>query len=321
MKEIGGYLELENFMGCEYYKNSIALNTARNALAYLAKARNMQKIYIPYFLCDSVSGVCDREGIAYEYYHIDENFKPLFDGKIEGGAWLYVVNFYGQLSKEDIIEYKKKFGQIILDNVQAFFDAPIEGIDTIYSCRKFFGVPDGAYLISDCGFFDIDTDSSKERMKHLLGRYEGKTASDYYADFKANDHSFVELPVRYMSRLTHNILGAIDYVSIAEKRSENWRTLHDKLGGFNKLKLTVPCGPYMYPFYWFDGMKIRKALAEKKIYVPTLWPNVMNFDSCELEKDYAQNILPLPCDQRYGTDDMARIIGEITRLTNDFYGG
>lgn len=35
---------------------------------------------------------------------------------------------------------------IILDNTQSFFQKPISGIDTIYSCRKYFGVPDGAYL-------------------------------------------------------------------------------------------------------------------------------------------------------------------------------
>ena len=314
MKEIGGYLELENFIGREYYQNSIALNTARNALAYLVKARSIKKIYIPYFLCDSVSGVCDREGIAYEYYHIDADFKPVFEREIKDGEWVYIVNFYGQLKENDVLNYRNRFGRIIVDNVQAFFSEPIEDVDTIYSCRKFFGVPDGAYLISDCPRLDVDTDFSKERMKHILGRYEGSSASDYYADFKANDRSFVELPVRYMSRLTHNILGAIDYESCAAKRNENFSLLHRSLGGFNKLNLNIPYGPYMYPFYCADGMMIKKALAEKKIYVPTLWPNVLNFDGCELEKDYAQNILPLPCDQRYDREDMARIIYEITAL-------
>ena len=33
--------------------------------------------------------------------------------------------------------------------------------------------------------------------------------------------------------------------------------------------------------------------------------------SCELEKDYAENILPLPCDQRYDTEDMKKVIEEV----------
>ena len=314
MKEIGGYLELENFAGNEYYPDSIALNTARNALVYLVKAKGIEKIYIPYFLCDSVSGVCEREKIAYEYYHIDESFHPVFDKKIKEGEWVYIVNFYGQLDEDDVLKYKNRFDRIIFDNVQAFFSAPVKDVDTIYSCRKFFGVSDGAYLISDCPRLDIAVDSSKERMKHLLGRYEERTASDYYMDFKANDRSFSELPVRYMSRITHNLLGAINYVDIAEKRNKNFAALHSRLSSYNKLNLKTLYGPYMYPFYCADGMTVKKALAEKNIYVPTLWPNVLDFEECELEKDYAKNILPLPCDQRYDINDMLRIIAEVTAL-------
>ena len=39
-----------------------------------------------------------------------------------------------------------------------------------------------------------------------------------------------------------------------------------------------------------------------------------NFED-SIEYDYATNILPLPCDQRYGIDDMKRIIIEINNLT------
>ena len=53
-------------------------------------------------------------------------------------------------------------------------------------------------------------------------------------------------------------------------------------------------------------MELKKRLAEKKIYVATLWPNVLKCDGA-LEKDYAENILPLPCDQSYDVNDMKRI--------------
>ena len=61
-KEIGVYFELETFSGTEYYSNLIPLNNARNALAYVLKARKIKKIYLPHFLCDSVAKVCEREG-------------------------------------------------------------------------------------------------------------------------------------------------------------------------------------------------------------------------------------------------------------------
>ena len=67
----------------------------------------------------------------------------------------------------------------------------------------------------------------------------------------------------------------------------------------------------MYPFWCENGAAVRKLLAEKKIYIPTLWPNVLELDGCSLEKEYAKNILPLPIDQRYGEEDIERVANEL----------
>ncbi len=316
MKEIGGYFGLEPLINNEYYTNLIAVNNARNGLLYLLKAKKIKKLYIPYLLCDSVPGVCDREGYSYEYYHITPDFLPIFEKDLSDGEYLYVVNYYGQIDNSKAQELKQHFGNVILDNVQAFFQIPIPGIDTVYSCRKFFGVPDGGYVATDAVLNEaVLQDVSKDRMHHVLGRFEGECASDYYGDFKANDHSFVELELRAMSKLTHNILGAIDYEAVRTKREGNFALLHAHLCKKNKLPLTCPVGPYAYPFYCDDGMTVKKKLAEKKIFVATLWPNVLNMTDT-LEKDYAENVLPLPCDQRYDASDMMRIIEEVTQCIN-----
>lgn len=311
MKEIGGYLELETFPNKELYGDLIAVNSARNALLYILKARKIKKLYIPYFLCDTVSGVCNREGYAYEYYNIDKNFCPVFNKRLKNDEFIYVVNYYGQLDNSKLLELKEIHKNIICDNVQAFFQSPVKDVDTVYSCRKFFGVPDGGYVATDC-LLDIPlkTDISMDRMKHVLGRYEGNSATEYYGDFKSNDSSFANLELRAMSKLTHNIMGAVDYEKIRLKREENFKNLHSMIGSKNKLSLSPPIGPYAYPFYCSNGLVIRKKLAENKIFVPTLWPEVVETDQT-LEKDYAANILPLPCDQRYGFEDMIRIFEEI----------
>lgn len=309
-QEIGGYFQLEKLINKEYYSNLIALNSARNALLYVLKARKIKKIYLPYFLCNSVEEMCKRENFEYEFYHIGQDFLPIFDKKLGDDEFLYIVNYYGQVNEEIIKQLHVQYGNIIIDNVQAFFQKPTQGVDTIYSCRKFFGVPDGSYLFTLAKIEDtFETDVSKDRMKHLLGRYEG-TATEYYEDFKANDHSFKDLGLCYMSALTHNILGAIDYKQVKQKREENYAVLARSLGAKNLLLLHMPVAPYCYPFYCKNGMEIKKRLAQKKIFVPTLWPNVLELEGT-LEKDYAENILPLPCDQRYGKEEMKYILKEI----------
>lgn len=71
-KEIGGYLELEEPAGQEYYPDLCGVNLGRTALLWLMEARRCKKIYLPFFLCDSVTGACERSGAEIEFYHMDE---------------------------------------------------------------------------------------------------------------------------------------------------------------------------------------------------------------------------------------------------------
>ena len=313
MKEIGGYFGLESFGGRELYAGLLALNSARNALLYLLKARDIKKLYIPYYLCDCVSNTCDKYGCEYEYYRIGRELLPQVERSFSGGEYLYIVNIFGQISNEMIISLKEKYGNIIVDNVQAFFQPPVEGIDTIYSCRKFFGVPDGGYLSADVHLAEeIPQDSSRERMTHLLGRFE-RTASEHFSDYLANEAVIDELHLALMSPVTKNILRAVDYDDVRNRRNANYKILAAALDKINPLSPTQPEGAYVYPFYAKNGMEIKRTLAAKKIFVPTLWPNVLECEA-EYERDLVANTLPLPCDQRYGEEDMQRIIDELMPL-------
>ena len=53
-KEIGGYFQLEEMPGEEYYSDLYRVNLGRTALLWLLKSRKCKKIILPYFLCESV---------------------------------------------------------------------------------------------------------------------------------------------------------------------------------------------------------------------------------------------------------------------------
>lgn len=310
MKEIGGYIELDTYTGPMLYEDGIKLNCGRNALAYIIKAKNINKINVPKFMCDSNDKVLIENGVEVIYYNIGLDFKPQikdYDG------WLYVVNFYGQLTNEYIVTLGKN---VIVDNAQAYFQHPVKGVDTIYTCRKFFGVPDGAILYTD-KLIEINLmDESYNRMNFLLGRFE-RTASEFYKDYVDNNHFFKDEPIKIMSKLTENLLHGLDYDVIKKKRTENFSYLNSKLASINKLTLKIPEGAFMYPLYIDNGFEIRKKLQDKKIFIPTLWPAVFNLCSeNDLEYDMAKNILPIPVDQRYGIDEMNIIINYILELLN-----
>ena len=312
MKEIGGFIEFEYYQGKQFHDNAIKLNCSRNALAYLIKLHGIRHIYLPYFLCDTVLQVCKKNNIEISFYHIDENFLPVLPDADFSKDWLYVVNYYGQLSNKKIKNISKNINNLIIDNVQAFFQNPIPHVPTIYNCRKFFGVTDGAYLYSDKKLSEkLEKDISYNRMEYLFGRFE-KTANEFYTQYATNNDLFETEPVKEISLITENIMKSLDYKYIQKVRTENFKYLHKQLQNINKLNLTVPDGAFAYPLFTENGAEIRKKLLAEKIYIPTLWPDVLDIcNENDLEYKYAKNILPLPVDQRYGHKEMAYIVERI----------
>lgn len=311
MKEIGGFLELELHNGSEFHKQGIALNSGRNCLRYLIRARKIKTIWLPKLLCSAISDTCNEENVEILYYSIDKNFRPILPQSL-GENWLYLINYYGQYSVKEIRHLGQIYKNVIVDNAQAFYMKPIDGMDTIYTCRKFFGVPDGGYLYTDCTLPEVlQRDKSYNRLTFLAGRLEC-SASEFYSAYRENENWIDGLPLRKMSKVTQNILRGIDYEQIKKVRERNFKYLNEHLGFINELELSLPVGPYMYPLMIKDGAKIREKLQKQKIYIPILWPNVLeNLTSGEIDYSLAETILPLPCDQRYGIIEMDHLIQEI----------
>lgn len=314
MREIGGYLELDRYELPMLHDGAIALNCGRSCLRYLIKVHHITKILLPKFLCDSVIEVCKKEHVVIRYYSIKENFMPLnIENKLD--EWIYIVNYYGQLNNEQLQQIVDRYKNVIIDQTQAYYQLPIKGVDTFYSCRKFFGVADGAFLYTDTVLYNtFPQDESYHRMNYLLGRYE-KSATEFYCEYVSNNESFSKEPIKKMSKLTDNLLHGINYNKIRGIRTNNYRYLYEKFALLNKLELNKPEGAFMYPLYIEDGNKIRQKLRLLKIYIPILWPNVLN--SCkedECEYQMAKNILPLPCDQRYTEEEMIYMVEQIKSI-------
>ncbi len=314
MKEIGGYIELDNYHLPMLHEDAIALNCGRNCLAYLFMSRGIKKLKVPYFICNSVFDICDREKVEKRFYHIGSDFKPS-DVTLEPDEWLYIVNFYGQLSNDEINAIVKRFGRVIIDQANDYFASHLPGTDTFYTCRKWFGVADGAFLYTDKTLpDDFPTDESFDRMRFLLGRYE-RTAAEFYGEYSANNKYFATEPIKKMSKLTCNLLHGIDYEYVKSRRMKNFMYLQEKFEDVNQLKLTP--ATFMYPLLVENGAIIRKKLQEKKIYIPTLWPTVLEATEPDsLEHRMAENILPLPVDQRYTTEDMQYMVQEVIKCIN-----
>lgn len=309
MKEIGGYIELDTYTGKMLHEDAVKLNCGRNALEYLILAKGIKKLLMPWFMCISFNKVLERNNVKVRKYDVGLDLKPI-DVSREEDEWLLLVNYYGQLSND----YIKSFGKhVIVDSSMSYYQKPVEGMDTLFSCRKYFGVTDGAILYTDKFIDDLEQDVSYDRMNFLLGRFEAGP-QPFYKEYDTNNRQFSSHPVRTMSKLTYNLLHGIDYELVENRRTSNFEFLREEFDNINKLNLIIPPGPFMFPLYLENGADIRPKLIEKKIFVPTLWRTVFDFcDESSTAYELSKNILPIPIDQRYTIDDMKYIADEIKK--------
>lgn len=315
-RPIGGYYSLELSKSEEFHKNAIKLNTGRNCLEYILRARGYKKVYIPYYTCEVILEPFDKTRTEYVFYHIDDNFELNDNICLKQGEAILYTNYFG-LKQRYVETLARKYGQrLIVDNTQAFYAYPVAGIDTFYSGRKFFGVPDGAYLYTNA-VLDIafERDISWNRMNFLTKRID-LGAKNGYDDFRDVSRSLIMSPIKKMSLLTESLMRGINYNEIKQIRRNNYLFLHKNLRETNCLEfeLEEDAVPMVYP-YWGDGNKQRDYLIENKIFVAKYWPNVAScVGGCtSIEIDIANNLLPIPCDQRYGQAEMQTIINVLYR--------
>jgi len=315
-KEIGGYFELELKRGKEYYPDAIKLNSARNCLRYILLSQKPTKLFMPYYMDKSMMEESLRDLVEYEFYSINEQFEVDSDITLEEGEKIIYNNYCS--SKNGYIEkLANKYGdKLIVDNTHSFYSKPLQGIDTIYSLgSKYFGVPSGGYLYTTRKMnAQFEQDYSHAKMTHILGRTD-KTAWEFFEAFQQSKKGRNNQPIRSMSKITMAMMASIDYETAKNVRERNFYYLHSFLGQRNEIALDFSLlkGPMFYPFF-VEKNNLRQALINHKIYVPTYWPEVLEANGPnEFEKRISRYMLPLPIDQRYGIDEMKRIVQLITR--------
>lgn len=315
MTSIGGYFELELRKGDEYHPLAIRLNTGRNAFEYVLEAKQYRKVYLPYYTCKSMLEPIVKLKLDYSFYTIDKNFFPKLDfDSIQNNEVVVYTNYFGICDKH-VSTIAAKCINLIVDNAQAFFSRPLPGVDTFYSPRKFFGLPDGAYLYTDIILNRIlEKDVSYKRCEHLLGRLDNGAEAHFQA-YKDNSKNLISQPIKKMSNLTQCLLSNIDYQFVSDKRKHNFNLLHNELRSKNNLNLDFFHSgvPMIYPFLTDNGAKVKEQLIKHKVFVATYWPGVLEWSrENSFEAFLVENLIAIPVDQRYSSENLYGITKQIT---------
>ncbi|HET7175107.1 MAG TPA: hypothetical protein VFK21_03785 [Gammaproteobacteria bacterium] len=314
MKPIGGFLELELSQdGSSYHQTSLTYKSGRAAFNAILKHLHPSRVFVPFYCCDALLQPLQQGGIRYEFYPIGPSFEPLTLPSLSDGDLFVYVNYF-DLKRGCIERLSDQYRhRLVVDATQSFYMRGNGRSWFFNSCRKFFGVPDGAYLYVpegyEKGFRTPEEENTRYIPDHLFYRFKGDMENGYAAALQ--NEALLDTEQAAMSKLTRYLLGQVDYPAAATSRRENFRLLEQKLGALNQLelKLDEAAAPHYFPFLP-DRLIEKQSLWNEQVFVPALWKDCLDRrrPGFEFELRLSSAMLPLPIDQRYATDDMGRVV-------------
>ncbi|MDR8397788.1 MULTISPECIES: hypothetical protein [Paraburkholderia] len=311
-RAIGGYFELElPRVEAPLHGDALRFQSSRAAFLALLRAKRPAAVWMPWYICDAMIEPLRMTGTPVKRYRLDADLR-VQSADIGDDEWLLYVNYFDLCARQvDDVLSRFPRERVLIDNAQAFFAQPADCLATLYSPRKFLGVPDGGYLVTrqPIDMPEAIDDASLLRCGHLLTRL-AKDAEAGYAGYAAAEEGLKYQEPLQMSRLTERLLASIDYADVRARRIENFAFLHEKLQRYNRFTFRHDehAVPLCYPF--FDAPTgARETLRAQRIYTPTYWPDVADAEGApDFERNLPASTLCLPCDQRLTRDDLAPMV-------------
>ena len=201
----------------------------------------------------------------------------------------------------------------------------------IGSIRKWCAIPDGGFLINNTNlninfnitkvnteYVDLQLKAALLKDKYIKN-VESSIKEKYMFLFKKSKEMLDNDGFIYsMSNESKTLMNNYDFETIKKIRKQNYNFLYENLVSCKFIKL--PLGkldtnevPLYFPIFISKKRnEFQKYMSNLNIFLPIIWPK------CELlpSNEYIANkiydeIICIPCDQRYNLNDMKRIVTAI----------
>lgn len=328
----------------KYYKELFFIS-GRNATYALVKSLKIENkvVLLPSYTCGTVIEPFIRDNWQIIYYTINKNLEVneqdiITKIKLYHPSMILVHSFFGINTLKNIRSRLEEIKDVLIveDITQSILSdfKKIKADYYITSLRKFFAITDGGMLIIPYKKNNIEIkyeNIPNKIVKHALKGFDLKRSYiENITNIEKEKFQEEYLEVKKLISSTYNIekiskeglkmFNNLDISKIKGIRKQNFNYLLENFKSkddnveliFKTLRIDET--PLYFPIYIKNGNreKMQKHLASKNIFCPIIWPKSEYIKETSEETEYIyNNILCIPCDQRYNLQDMQKIIDEI----------
>jgi dTDP-4-amino-4,6-dideoxygalactose transaminase len=310
---------------------AVLLASGRAAVRLLCEELRPPAVWLPSYLCPILlTAVQDIAAVRFYPQAADlRSCRGDWLDRIEPRELVVLVDYFGFPCDSEVAAAARNRGAwVVEDACQALLSTHLcrYADFVIYSPRKFVGVPDGGILTFRNGNRLPArtlppapgewwlTAFSACRLRDEFER-QGAESREWFGLYQMSE-ACTPCEAYGMSTLTQAILThAVDYPRVTAARRRNYQQLCTALGDlavFPELDLqTVPLG---FPIRVSRREAVRQALFEQQVFPPIHWPLRGTVpDEFADSHRLAEEILTLPCDQRYDLETMDRMAAIVRR--------
>lgn len=292
------------------------LHNARSALHALWNGIRPRRVWLPAYVCAEVAAAVPS-GVGTCYFPLSEDLLPrveFLSTQLRDGDHVLAIDYFGRPPSPEFIALVHARPSVgwIEDRAQAI-DPPDTawGDWLLYSPRKLFGVPDGGILAAHRkALWPLETSPGTDLTFALpsLQRFEDpdEIGNQRWHAAYVREEAAMAVGLQRMSRLSLEVLGAVDARADCAARRGNYRVLYGRLGEWALFPGAELCfSPLGFPIRVVSAATLSRRLSEKRIFAARHWASLPSDPSVfASEHRLAQEILTLPCDYRYGERDM-----------------
>lgn len=324
------------------------LISGRSAIGALAKGLKSQRntILLPAYNCESVIKPFEKEGWRLEYYPIHRDFtinqEVLKQKVVEASpSAVYFQGYFGFHTQGDIkailLFCKERNIKTIEDLTHSCF-SEYEKLDVDYyvlSLRKYFAMPEGGMLIHRNEVIKMEVQPAIRKVLTVANRafllkekymegIENIEKEEFCSEYRKLNKMIDELDDQFeINDETLNWLMAVDFKYLKARRQENFMILLQGLKHMEWFQIifnTIPDDvvPLFFPIFLSskaDRSLAQSLLSERNIFCPVIWPQYISNEELDRDTKYIyDHILCIPCDQRYGREEMQYIIDTFKEL-------